>query len=66
MYGTISFGGACWLYFALPETKGLSFKEIERQFECPGDSTISKEEAISLHVDCDSIKYGSTATTPAY
>jgi hypothetical protein len=56
-------GGACWLYFALPETNGLSFKEIEQQFERPGDY-IHQDEAISLSVAnrmYTTNKYGSTA-----
>ena len=33
MYASVAFLGAIWLYFALPETKGLSLEEIERIFE---------------------------------
>ena len=58
MYATIALGGAGWLYFALPETKGLSFKEIERQFERPGDK-FHEEEAISLLVSPSKSMYGS-------
>lgn len=32
MYATVAFSGLVWLYFALPETKGLHLEEIERLF----------------------------------
>ena len=33
MYATVAFAGLVWLYFALPETKGLHLEEIERLFQ---------------------------------
>jgi MFS transporter, SP family, solute carrier family 2 (myo-inositol transporter), member 13 len=32
MYASVAFAGCMWLYFALPETKGLHLEEIERLF----------------------------------
>jgi len=32
MYGSVAAVGFVWLYFCLPETKGLSLEEIERLF----------------------------------
>ncbi|CAB9522616.1 Proton myo-inositol cotransporter [Seminavis robusta] len=32
MYGSVAVIGFVWLYFALPETKGLSLEEIEQMF----------------------------------
>lgn len=32
MYGSVAVIGFVWLYFALPETKGLTLEEIERMF----------------------------------
>jgi SP family myo-inositol transporter-like MFS transporter 13 len=42
-YGCIAFAGFCWLYVALPETKGLSLEEIERLFQ--------RDEYSSVYVD---------------
>lgn len=39
MYGTVAFIGLLWLYFSLPETKGMSLEEIEELFRRPGDNT---------------------------
>lgn len=32
LYSMVAFGGLVWLYFYLPETKGLSLEEVERLF----------------------------------
>merc|ERR1712176_213189 len=41
LYGTVAFVGLIWIYFALPETKGLSLEQIEELFRKPGDDTTS-------------------------
>ncbi|GKZ00395.1 hypothetical protein MPSEU_000992500 [Mayamaea pseudoterrestris] len=37
MYGCVASAGFAWLYFALPETKGLHLEEIERLFQRDAD-----------------------------
>jgi len=37
MYATAAFLGFVWLFFVLPETKGLRLEEIENLFRKPGD-----------------------------
>jgi len=63
MYASVAFLGAVWLYFALPETKGLSLEEIERLFEggaagegydVVGSVEYSSEEEEEDQVECTS------------
>ena len=45
-YAVISFIGWIWLYFQLPDTKGLSLEEIELLFLRKGESEEAVEESI--------------------
>ncbi len=38
MYGLVAVVGFIWLYFSLPELKGLSLEQIEALFQRPGDN----------------------------
>ncbi|OEU23689.1 general substrate transporter [Fragilariopsis cylindrus CCMP1102] len=38
LYGSVALFGWIWLYYKLPETKGLSLEEIEELFQRPGDN----------------------------
>lgn len=37
LYGGVAFSGFVWMFFTLPETKGLSLEEIERLFQHGSD-----------------------------
>lgn len=53
LYGCVACLGAVWLYFSLPETKGLSLEEVERLFRGRVDGYSSLEEMIDQHIQSD-------------
>ena len=38
LYGLVAIIGFVWLFFSLPELKGLSLEQIEALFQRPGDN----------------------------
>lgn len=51
MYGVISIVGYVWLYWRLPETKGLSLEQIERLFDSSATTTNNGSIAASEYYD---------------
>lgn len=55
LYGCVAILGFVWMYFVLPETKGLTLEEIEKLFQREADeyNIISKDEQVSLVQETD-------------
>jgi SP family myo-inositol transporter-like MFS transporter 13 len=53
LYGVVALLGWAWLYFQLPETKGLTLEEIEELFCRPGDAILLDEEDTDDEMDHD-------------
>ena len=56
LYGSIAFMGFCWLYIALPETKGLPLEEIERLFRRSGDEYTEVDAAEESNLRAKALK----------